>query len=228
MNDRFNKYKLLVLLLLADIVFIILHIFYIYTPLLPSRYFSLTFAGGYSEFFQYTKYFWIMVLFFVVSVRWRRLMYAIFSFLFLYFLIDDSFELHEGYGAFIADFFHFTPAFGLRAVDLGELAVSGLFGVLFLVAIGITYALSTHTDRRVAIEIIIMVVLLAVFGVGFDMVEITVRDAGISRVLRIFEEGGELIVTSFILFFAYSLDLNHQPLFSYWRERKVYTQLQKD
>jgi hypothetical protein len=220
MNDRFNKYKLLFLLVLADIVFIILHLIYIYTPHLPSRYFSLTFDGGHSEFFQYTKYFWIMILFFVTAVRWRRLMYAIFSFLFLYFLIDDSFELHEGYGAFIADFFHFQPTFGLRAVDLGELAVSGLFGLLFLAAIGIAYTLSSPTDRRVAIEIIVMVVLLGLFGVVFDMIEIMVQDTGISRILRIFEEGGEMIVTSFILFFAYRLDLSHQPQFSYWPTKR--------
>jgi hypothetical protein len=221
MNDRFNNYKLLFLLVLADIVFIILHIFYVYTPHLPSRYFSLTFDGGHSEFFQYTKFFWIMILFFVTAVRWRRLIYTIFSFLFLYFLIDDSFALHEGYGAFIADFFHFTPAFGLRAVDLGELAVSGLFGILFLAAIGIAYALSTTTDRRVANEIIILVILLGVFGVVFDMIEIVVPDVGISRILRIFEEGGEMIVTSFILFFAYRLDLSHQPQFSYWSPKKT-------
>jgi hypothetical protein len=221
MNHRFNNYKLLILLLLADIVFIILHILYVYTPHLPSRYFSLTFDGGHSEFFQYTKFFWIMVLFSVIAVRWRRLIYTIFSLLFLYFLIDDSFALHEGYGAFIADFFNFQPIFGLRAVDLGELAVSGFFGVLFLAAIGITYALSTPIDRRVTIEIIIMVILLGMFGVVFDMIEIMVQDVDISRILRIFEEGGEMIVASFILFFAYRLDLSRQPLFSYWPPKKL-------
>jgi sensor histidine kinase YesM len=82
MNHRFNNYKLLILLLLADLIFIILHLFYIYTRHLPDLHFSLSFPRGYSEFFQYTKYLWIMVLFLVTgiaaSVAW---IYFIFSFL---------------------------------------------------------------------------------------------------------------------------------------------------
>jgi hypothetical protein len=73
----------------------------------------------------------------------------------------------------------------------------------------------------VALEVIILVILLAVFGVVFDMVEVVVENVGVSRVLRIFEEGGEMIVASFILFFAYRLDLSHQPLFSYWPPKKL-------
>jgi hypothetical protein len=221
MNHRFNNYKLLILLLLADLIFIILHLFYIYTRHLPDFYFSLSFPRGYSEFFQYTKYLWIMVLFLGLAFSQRRRIYLIFSFLFLYFLIDDAFEFHETNGALIADLFHFQPMFGLRAVDLGELAVTGFFGVLFLAAIGITYLLSDPTDRRVALEVIVLVILLAVFGVVFDMVEVVVENVGVSRVLRILEEGGEMIVASFILFFAYRLDFSHQPLFSYWPPKKL-------
>jgi hypothetical protein len=206
MKFNFEKPKLLYLLLLADVIFILLHLAYVYTPHLPNPYFSLSLPRSYSEFFQYTKFLWITTLFLVLAVRLRRWIYAIFSVLFLFFLIDDSFEFHENYGAYIADFFHFQPVFGLRARDLGELTVVAFFGALFLAALGTAYALSRPEDRRVANQVFVLVILLGIFGVFFDMVEIVVENAGISRVLRVLEEGGEMIVTSFITWFTFWLD----------------------
>jgi hypothetical protein len=204
--DRFERYKLLMMLLLADTVFIILHLIYTYTPYLPSVGFSLTFAGSYSEFFQYTKEFWIAVLFLILAIQHRKGIYSILSLLFLYLLIDDSLEFHETFGATIAEFFQFTPAFGLRAVDFGELAVSAIFGGLFLVALFTSYLLSSTTARRVARYTIFMVIVLVFFGVFLDMVEIYIEDRGVSLILRTIEEGGELIVMSVITWFVFNLN----------------------
>ena len=126
-------------MLLADLAFIILHIFHVFTGLLPSSLYSLSRDGGYSEFFQYTKELWIAVLFLALAIRQRKPLYLIFSFLFIYFLVDDSFEFHEQVGALLADTLHFQPVLGLRTVDMGELAVSVFFGGLFFAALGITY-----------------------------------------------------------------------------------------
>jgi hypothetical protein len=203
----FERYKLLILLLLADIVFIILHIIYVYTPYLPSVGFSLTFSGSYSEFFQYTKEFWIMVLFLILAVQHRKVMYAVLSLLFLYLLFDDSFEFHENFGATVAEFFNFQPAFGLRAVDFGELAVSAIFGGLLFIALLIAYLLSDAVARRVARYTIILVIALVFFGVFLDMVEVLIESREISLVLRIIEEGGEMLVMSVITWFAFSLNI---------------------
>jgi hypothetical protein len=119
-----EKYKLLGLLIIADLSFIILHIFHVYTGWLPDSLYSLSRDRGYAEFFQYTKELWIAVLFLALAIQQRKPVYLIFSFLFLYFLIDDSFEFHEQTGALLADTLHLEPLFGLRSVDMGELAVS--------------------------------------------------------------------------------------------------------
>jgi len=201
----FERYKLLILLLLADAVFIVLHLIYVYTPHLPSVGFSLTFAGSYSEFFQYTKEFWIAVLFLALAIQERKLMYAALSLLFYYLLFDDSFEFHENFGATVAEFFNLQPMFGLRAVDFGELAVSILFGGLIFAVLLTAYLLSEATTRRAARITLALVVVLVFFGVFLDMVEVLIEDVGVSIILRMIEEGGELFVMSVITWFAFNL-----------------------
>jgi hypothetical protein len=201
-----KRYKFLLLLLLADLAFIILHIIYVYTPHLPDRLFSLTLDRGYSEFFQYTKELWIAVLLLIAAIQYRKVLYAIFSLLFLYFLFDDSTEFHETFGALLSDFFHFQPAFGLRPVDFGELAVSAAFGLLFLILIAAGFYLSDRVTRRISLSLIGLIGLLVFFGVFLDMVEILIKDMAATRILRIIEEGGELFVMSYITWFAFRLD----------------------
>jgi hypothetical protein len=202
----FEKYKFLILLLLADAGFIILHIIYVYTPYLPSVAFSLTFAGSYSEFFQYIKEFWIGVLFLALAIQHRKLVYGVLSLLFFYLLFDDSFEFHETFGAEVAAFFNFQPAFGLRAVDFGELAVSATAGLIFLAAIAPAYVLSGATARRVSRRVMALLLVLIFFGVALDMIEVIVEDRDVSRILRIIEEGGELFVMSVIAWFVFGLN----------------------
>ena len=203
-----ERYKLLVLLILADLVFIYLHVLHVFTPRLPENLYSLSQDRGYAEFFQYTKQLWAAVLFLVIALKQRRLLYFMFSLLFTYFLFDDSFEFHEQMGALLADTLHLQPFFGLRAVDMGELLVSVLFGGLFFAGIGITYLMSSPPRRRVANQLILMVVIMAAFGILLDMGEIIIQDRGVSEVVKIMEEGGEMLVMSLITWFVFRLDLH--------------------
>jgi hypothetical protein len=205
MKFDFEKYKLLILFILADLSFIILHILHVYTGLLPDSLYSLSRDRGYAEFFQYTKELWIAVLFLALAIRQRKPVYLIFSFLFLYFLIDDSFEFHEQTGSLLAETLHLEPLFGLRSVDMGELAVSIFFGGLFFTAIGITYALSAPGERKISTQVILLIVIMAIFGVLLDMLEIMTEHPGLSELLKILEEGGEMLVMSVITWFVYRL-----------------------
>jgi hypothetical protein len=200
-----EKYKLLGLLILADLSFIILHILHVYTGLLPDSLYSLSRDRGYAEFFQYTKELWIAVLFLGLTIHQRKPVYLIFSFLFLYFLIDDSFEFHEQTGSLMADTLHLEPLFGLRSVDMGELAVYAIFGGLFFAAIGITYAMSPPGERKISTQVILLIVIMAIFGVLLDMFEIITEHPGLSELLKIIEEGGEMLVMSVITWFVYRL-----------------------
>jgi hypothetical protein len=210
MKFDLEKYKLLLLLLIADVVFIILHIVYRYTDLLPSSLFSLSRDRGYAEFFQYTKELWIAILLLILGIKQRRGLFTAFSFLFLYFLIDDSIELHEGMGRFLADFLNIQPAFGLRAVDFGELLVSAFFGLLFFGSIAIFYYLSDSPGRKIAQVLIGLILLMASFGIFLDMIEVMTTHPGTARVLTIIEEGGEMVVMSIITWFVFGLKINNR------------------
>jgi hypothetical protein len=201
------KDKLLILLIAADVSFIVLHLFHTYTILLPDNLFSIGQDRGYGEFFQYTKELWVAILLFLLGLRKRKFLYIIFAFLFLYFLIDDALEVHERFGAFLSDFLNFQPNLGLRAIDFGELAVSIFFGALFFIAIGITHHQSDSSARTVSKYLIILIVLLALFGVVMDMLEIIVEHAVVNPILVMIEEGGEMLVMSMITWFVFRLDL---------------------
>jgi hypothetical protein len=201
------KDKLLILLIAADVSFIVLHLFHTYTILLPDNLFSIGQDRGYGEFFQYTKELWVAILLFLLGLRKRKFLYIIFAFLFLYFLIDDALEVHERFGAFLSDFLNFQPNLGLRAIDFGELAVSIFFGALFFIAIGITHHQSDSSARTISKYLIILIVLLALFGVVMDMLEVIVEHAVVNPILVMIEEGGEMLVMSMITWFVFRLDL---------------------
>ena len=212
MKFEFEKDKLLVLLLITDFVFIILHILNLYTGLLNSSLYMLTRDRGYAEFFQYTKEFWIAVMFLILGIKKKQGIYFVFSLLFVYLLIDDSFEIHENFGRLIAEFFNIQPWIGLRAVDFGELIVSAVFGVLFLTALILFFILSDQITRRIALYMSIFMVLLAFFGVVMDMVVVMVDHRRTTRVLEIIEEGGEMLVMSVITWFVYHLRVKDDQL----------------
>jgi hypothetical protein len=204
--------KLLILLVFTDLVFVLLHILHVNTDLLSSSLYSLSRDRGYAEFFQYTKELWIAILFFVMGIKRSRRLYLVLSFLFLYFLFDDSFEFHERFGEFLSSFLRFQAVLGLRARDLGELLVSAAFGLLFAISMVLFYILSDSSMRRVAHYLIGMIVILVGFGVPLDMVEIIVTHPGVSRVLVIVEEAGEMLVMSVITWFAFRLNFNNHQI----------------
>ncbi len=200
--------KLLLLLVLADLAFLILHLLYVYTDLLPTSYFSLARDRGYAEFFQYTKEFWIVILTLLLGIRRRKFMFLVFSCVFLYFLIDDSFALHEYYGRLLAEHYDFPALFGLRPVDLGELLVYAYFIAFFVVWVGVGYYVSDPDTRRISKTVIFLIVFFAFFGIFIDMIEIIIKHPGVSEVLKMVEELGEMLVMSFITWFVFRLDLS--------------------
>jgi hypothetical protein len=155
---------------------------------------------------------WIAVLFLILGIKKKQGIYYIFSLLFLYLLIDDSFEVHENLGRVIAEIFNFQPWLGLRAVDFGELIVSAVFGGLFFTALILVYTLSDHVTRQITLYMGILFVLLVFFGVVLDMVTVMVDHRETARVLEMIEEGGEMLVMSVITWFVYRLQAHDNQL----------------
>jgi hypothetical protein len=205
MKLDFEKHRLLILLLIGDLLFIILHVIHAYTNRLPDSLYSLVQDRGFAEFYQYMKELWIALLFLFLAIKKRSVLFLILSLLFLYFLFDDSFEFHERIGAFLAFNLNFQPRFGLRDVDFGELAVFAFFGLQFLLLIAAAYIHIDSFSKTVLKNLLVMLAGLAFFGVVIDMVQITVLDPIAYGILGMIDDGGELIMMSVIAGYVFNL-----------------------
>ncbi|PVV10335.1 MAG: hypothetical protein B6D82_12620 [gamma proteobacterium symbiont of Ctena orbiculata] len=204
MNSLFKKgsTKLLILLLLADLAFIVVHI--IFELFLKSNtLFSINRDLGYAEVYQYIKEFWILVLLFVLAVKSKRLIYFSWSVLFLYLLLDDSLQLHENIGSYLANHHQLQPVFRLRAQDLGELMVFVSVGFLLFSFVGGAYFYSDDSGKEISKHLFILVISLAFFGGLVDMLHIAVSFG--KPVFALIEDGGEMIIMSIIVWYVFDI-----------------------
>lgn len=200
----------LLLLLVADVMFIGLHlvrassITYLQDPL-----YSIETDGGFSEWFQYIKEGWVALLFFALWKRTGSIFHAGWAFLFVYFLLDDSVQIHELGGESISRHLGYKHIFGLRPQDLGELSVAAVVGMVVLLTIAFTYPRAPRNDKHVSHDIGFLVVLLVIAGVGVDMVHSVVfresQNEALKVGLAILEDGAELVIMSLSVWYASSL-----------------------
>jgi len=199
------KYKsLLVLLIITDFMFVVLHSFYVHDFLDGNKYYSLATERGYSEFYQYIKEFWVFLLLIHISFKKKQFIYFLWSFLFLYFLLDDSIGFHENYGNYLAELFEFQSMFNLRPIDLGEFLVSLCIGAIFLMAFLFSYYKADLIGKKITRTISILIVMLVFFGVFIDLLHIAV--AYQNNRWTIVEDSGEMFVMSLILCYAFHLN----------------------
>ncbi|MET0070218.1 MAG: hypothetical protein ABW096_09250 [Candidatus Thiodiazotropha sp.] len=194
--------KFLALLLLADLAFIFVHVIFEYF-LKSNTLFSINRDLGYAEVYQYIKEFWILVMLFVLAIKSRRIIYFTWSVLFLYLLLDDSLQLHENIGSFLANFYDLQPVFRLRAQDLGELVVFASVGFLLLGFIAGAYLYSDDTGKEISRHLFLLFVFLAFFGGLVDMLHIAVSFG--KPVFALIEDGGEMIIMSIIVWYVFDI-----------------------
>jgi hypothetical protein len=187
------------LLLVADTLFIVLHV--IYYPSFPDPNLSIEFDGGYAERFQYLKQALIVFMLGLLALRKRAFLYLGWAALFLYLLLDDSLSIHENGGELVAQALGFSPMIGLRPQDFGELAATAFFGLLYAGILVVAYYFShDHTAKKLSKYLLIMLVILALAGVVVDMVHILASgNLSLGFLLGIVEDGGEMIVMSGIV-----------------------------
>ena len=208
LRDERAAQFLLWLLLAADFAYIILHILYKTTTLLNSSYFSLKRDLGYSEFFQYAKFLWIiMLLIYVVKVTGTR-GFLSWGAVFLYFLLDDAFQIHEDIGERIAGALDFVPLFNLRLQDIGEAAVYAFAALLLMPVVALAYERGSRLFRGISKDILFLLLILICFGFFVDMAEIA-ADQGVfvEETLGLVDDGGEMLVTSALFWYVFRLAL---------------------
>ena len=120
--------------------------------------------------------------------------------LFFFLFIDDSLTIHESVGLFIANKVNIPEVFGVSGTAIGELIVISVLGAILLSIIGFSYIRSEKLHQQRTLVILILIVLLAGFGVvidAFGVMLINTYEA--KRIIHIIEDSGEMIVMSLLV-----------------------------
>lgn len=210
---------LFLLLLGADLCFILLHTINSLTPLWNNPLLNIEKDAGYSEIYQYLKYFWACLLFLVIAVKTRTVPPTAWAFVFLVLLADDALGLHEQIGGLVALNLHFTPPWGLRLQDIGEVIYALGAALVLCIPLGLAYVQGSSPFRRSSHHLLQLVVLLACFGVVIDLLHMLVQTGWrLQFVLAVMEDGGEMMAVSALLTYTVTLCLrkgeppHHSPL----------------
>lgn len=212
LDDR-KANKFLILLITLDLVFIVIHYINALTPLLNSDKFSIGIDNGYAEIFQYMKFASVIMFLFLIIKKTGTKSYLAWILIFAYMLVDDSVRIHDRFGSYIAMNLDFSPPFGLRLLDIGELVVSAIAGLILVPVIVFSYIKGTTLFKKNSENLIVLLCLMVFFGIGMDMIHMMIIDKvpdnllrGVNSILGLLEDGGEMIAASLILWYSYLLE----------------------
>ena len=202
-----KNFKLLILLLLTDLIFILIHIVHQLDLLgmLSKELLSLAVDGSYAEVYQYIKEYWIILLLLLIGTNRKSNLYFAWALLFFYFLLDDSLQIHEILGQYSAIQFNFQDKFNLRSQDFGELVVSLFVGIILFSIIGAFHYKSSTREKKRSKSLFFLVLILILFGIGVDMIDSMIPITFWKAIFALIEDAGEMIVMSIILRYIYDL-----------------------
>lgn len=161
---------------------------------------SLERDRGFAEIVIYAKLSIAGLALLGLAQRRRAAVLAAWALTLVVVVADDANRYHERWGVELVDILGLTPALGLRARDFGELLVwAGLAAVLLpLIVAG--HWCSPPWARAVSWRLAGLLAALALFGAVVDMAHIWFLDTYVvGQLLAVFEDGGELVVSSVIV-----------------------------
>lgn len=196
-----------VVLLAVDVFFIVvfsIHSLYVVlyndrVPVLGEKW-NIRRDWSYAEMFGYLKTLLILALLISIPRVWKRPIYLAFIAIFTFVLVDDAWQVHERFGARIAQALDLPPFGGLRPIDPGELMVWTIAGIPLLAGAIAAIVGSSREDRRNGALLFGGLAVLTLFAVVADMAHVVLRHAfrGADRLFTVIEDGGEQITLSLI------------------------------
>jgi hypothetical protein len=201
---------ILTLLIAIDVVLIAFHLSMSYVGRPGGPLFDLGADRSYSEFYQYVKDVWAILILAVLALRRRAGVYVAWGLVCAYFLLDDALQLHEHAGWAIRDMVPGKPG---AAVHLGELAFVAGIGLVLLAIVAVTHLRADRRDRAVSTVLLVLFSALIFFGIVVDAVHHLLFPGPQLRVLfTTIEDGGELVVLSLIVAFLFAVAYcGHEP-----------------
>ena len=211
LTERYLATSILFAMLVgADALFIMMHIVHAWSPFLHNSKYALDADLGMAELYQYLKLLWLLGCLAVAFRQTRRGVYLAWAALFALLLLDDVVQLHETAGVHIAKALGLAAAFGLRDVDYGELIYAAGVGTVAVALVLVTVRRGFRASRQFSADMLFLLFVLAIFGVGFDAVHTFTyfRMPALVDVLALIEDGGELLVVSVLTAYAFDIASN--------------------
>ncbi len=199
------KIGLLLGLIIVDLIIIGLNFYNSWIPDEQwTEFLALAADDSIGEYFQYLKWFFISVLFIWIAIKRSSYSFLAWFLLFLYLLLDDSLSLHENIGGYLMSGYSFDTPMGLRLQDIGELIVSAIAGSVLLLIFIFAYKQGRDFFKITTFNMFYLFLALVFFGVFFDVVAVMIYggDATLAFFFDVFEDGGEMIVASFMFWYA--------------------------
>ena len=207
------------LLIWADLVFILIHCVNVLT--IKSELWDIERDRSYAEIYQYIKLFWIISLMLYLFITTKTFNFLSWAVVFSYLMIDDAFSIHEVFGRHIASYYNFSPLANIRPIDFGELAVSVMAGTFLLCLLAISYLKGSAIAKKISLDLLILVIVLACFGVLLDLAHVAIKlGVMFSAGLGVLEDGGEMVIVSITFWYVFCLALRKGNPESYLHEIK--------
>lgn len=211
-KKKFNERSatlFLTLLLWVDLSYVVLHFVYTFANLSGKH--SLSKDGGYAEMFQYAKWLWIIILLGYISKIRRSFRYVTWAGVFTFLLLDDALKLHEKVGNYIAGYFDFPSLSNIELYAVGQFVYSALAGIIMLCLVTLAYVKGEQVFKKVSQDILLLVLILVFFGVGVDLLHTFMElGRGVSFILVVVEDGGEMVATSLILWYVFLIAIRDE------------------
>jgi hypothetical protein len=191
----FSALTCLVALIACDLLLIVADILQ-RNGLLNDPRFSVTRERGYGEMFQYAKFAAAGCVLAWRFIRIRSAAAAVLAVLFFSLLADDAFGLHEWAGEVLAARYGLQPFGPLRPAHAGEALYMLSLGAVAALSLGLVLWRGRKEERRMVLTIGAGLGMLAVPGIGVDLLHSAVRAGSLDASLAVLEDGGEMIAAS--------------------------------
>ncbi len=211
-SQRHDAYLLLMVMLAANVALILLHAFHFRLPFARQDLFDLESQYGLGSLLIYLQFAGMILCLSEIRYNRRDRAFDFWKYLFFYILADDIFDISEIAGAMLGELFSFEELYGLAPADYGKFAFALGGGLIVAAVLGYLLRRSSRQFVSASFAIFVFLSLYALFAVIFDIVHAFFdNDPRFGFSLAMLEEGGEMIVISFLTAYVFYLWLVSRP-----------------
>jgi len=202
-EGRLSTAVVLGVLLAIDSTFMVLYVVHTRSGRLPDGLFSLDVERSLPAWYQFVKIAAVCAALVVLAQRLRSAVIGLWAAVLLYAFVDDVAELHERTGLFAQDQLGLGGVAELSGEDLGQLIFAVVVALALAVPLLYAHTRSSGPARRLSLGLLLLGAAFVGFAVAADAVHAALKAWSIGTRLILLEEGGELVVMSFFLAYAW-------------------------